>query len=393
MQWGETALGALYFAVMARYLGPALYGEWAYGIAAYVLIVGLVGLNFESLLILRLGRDKADAAEFLGLTLTLRLTLLGIGAVGLAAYALAAVSDPLATVLLLLVPALVGRGIAGWVRGAFLAYERMGDYIGIVAMLRAAEACCGVLYLIVGGGLLGVVALHALTAVGEAFFGLWRIRSRLTGFALGFGWHPAREVLAQGAVLGTAAVGYNWLVSGPIMLLRHSGLGWALLGQFALVSSLTMILVGSAHAFFSAALPVLSRSVSHGDAGVTYGRLTALAVAAVACVATLVAWLLGPPVATWALGPGYAIAGGLLGLFLPIGGLILAPAGYAQILLLADCRWLGAVSNIAAGLWLTAAFPPASAAWGLDGAVAATAGAWLIRATILIGWAEWRRSP
>ena len=106
VQWIETALNAVYFAMIARCLGPALYGQWAYGIAAYLLVIGLLGFGIEPLIMLRVGRDRDGAAGFVGLMLTLRLASLGLGAAALTAYALAAEPDPLGRlVLLLLLPA------------------------------------------------------------------------------------------------------------------------------------------------------------------------------------------------------------------------------------------------------------------------------------------------
>jgi hypothetical protein len=46
------------------------------------------------------------------------------------------------------------------------------------------------------------------------------------------------------------------------------------------------------------------------------------------------------------------------------------------------------VANLGAGLCLAAAFAPAVAAWNIQGAVLATAGAWLIGIAILIRWGE-----
>ncbi len=390
VSWIENALGAAYFAVMARCLGPALYGRWAYGIAAYVLVLGLVGFGFDTLTVLRLGRDRHDAAGFVGLTLTLRLAFLGLGAAGLAAYALAAEPDPVnAIVLLLLIPALVGRGVAFWTRICFLGYERMGDYLRVVTWWRSAEVGCGMVYLVSGGGLVGVVILHSLSWLGEAGFGLWRVHSRLTRYALRLDWHPAVEFIAQGAVLGLAAAAATWLIAGPIVILRHTGIALAQLGQFAIVSSLTMILVGSAQAFFAAALPVLSGMAGQGHSGMAaYGRLTAIIVAAGAAAAAGFGWLLGPPVAVWALGARYAAAGSLLAPFLLVGGAILAPTGYEQTLVLSGRRWPSAVANLGAGLCLAAGLAPAVAAWNIQGAVLATAGAWLIRAAALIAWGE-----
>jgi O-antigen/teichoic acid export membrane protein len=388
--WLETALAAVYFAVIARYLGPALYGQWAYGIAAYCLVLGVAGFGLDTLVLLRLGRNRPNAGDFLGLTLVLRLASLAVGAAGLAAYALAAAPDALTMlVLLLFLPALVGRGVAGWARIAFLGYGRVADYARIAVVLRSAEAACGIAYLVAGGGLVGIVVLHSLLWVGEAVLGVWRTRSHLTRFTLSFAWQPARDLIAQGAVLGISAAGYTWLVSGPIMLLQHAGVGMAALGQFAVVSSLTMILVGSAHAFFAAALPVLSRSTPRAASQMPgYGRLTALAVAVAAFAAAALGWLLGPPLAASVLGARYAIAGGLVGPFLLIGGVALAPTGYNQNLLLAGRRWPTALADLAGALCLAGAFQPAVAAWGLDGALAATAAGWLVRGAMLIGMGE-----
>lgn len=384
----ETALGAAYFAVIARYLGPNLYGHWAYGVASYTLVMGLVG-SFDILMLLHLGRDKRNADAFVGLTLMLRVALLGLGGLALAAYGIAAEPKGLTSlVLFLLIPALVGRGVALWARTCFLAYERMAAYMRLAALFRTAEAGCGIAYVCAGGGLLGVVCLHSLLWLGESGFGLWRVRSRLTDFALRFDWHSANQLLRQGTILGLATAASAWLTAGPIMLLRQSGIGMAQLGQFAIMSSLTMILVGSAEAFFCSALPVLSRSARRADAGMVYGRAAALAIVAGALAAAAAGWVLGPPIVDWALGVGYRAAGSLLAPFLLIGGAILSPIGYFHMLLVSGRRWPEAVANVSAGLWLAVALVPAAEVWDLNGAVLATGGAWLIRAAILIGWGE-----
>ncbi len=395
VNWAETLLGAGYFAVMARFLGPALYGNWAYGIAAYTLVAGVAGLGFDALIILRLGRERREGGDFLGLMLTLRLALLVLGAVGLAGYALVAEPDPLTRlVLLLFIPALLGRGVALAARNCFIAYERIADYAKFIALFRGFEAGCGVAYLVAGGGLIGVAVLHGLVWVGEAGFGLWRIRSRLTRYALHLQWREATALLAQAAVLGVSATGFTWLASGPIMLLGHTAVGPAQLGQFAVVSSLAMILVSSGQAFFVAALPVFSRSAMRADGGRAYGRFTLLAIAAAGIAAAGMGWLLGPPMVEWAFGPRYAVAGAMLAPFLLIGALILMPTGYEQTLLVAGRRWSLALAYLAGGITLAGALAPAVARWGLDGALLATAAGWLVRGAVLIGVGEinaWRQ--
>jgi O-antigen/teichoic acid export membrane protein len=389
VNWVETVLGAVYFAVMARFLGPTLYGSWAYGIAAYTLIAGLAGLGFDTLILLRLGRAKQDSGDFLGLILTLRIGLLVIGAAALAAYALVAELDPTTRlVLLLFIPAVLGRGMAVAARNCFTAYERMAGYAKFIALFRVAELACGSAYLAAGGGLVGVVVLHAAVWLGEAGFGLSRVYSRLTRCRLHLRWREAATMLAQAAVVGVSTVGFTWLVSAPIVLLGHAGVTLATLGQFAVASSLTMILVGSGHAFFVAVLPVLSRFASEPGAVLAYGRTAALGIGAAGAAVAGIAVLLGPPIVELVLGAGYTVAGAMLASFLLVGAVILAPTGYEQTLLVAGRRWPLALSYVAGGTCLAAGFFPAVAAWGLDGALAATAAGWLVRGAALIGMGE-----
>ena len=393
VQWIETVLNTGYFASIARCLGPAVYGQWAYGIAAYLLVIGLLAFGIDPLIMLRVGRDRGGATGFVGLMLALRLALLCLGAAALAAYALVAESDPLGRlVLLLLLPAVFGRGVALTARACFLAYERMADYAAYAALFRCAEAVCGIAYLLAGGGLVGIVVLHGAFWIGEALFGLLLIRSRLTHYTLHLSWRPARAVLGDGAILGLGTAAAAWLSAGPILILRHTSVSIAQVGQFAVVFSLTMILTGSAQAFFAAALPVLSRAAPPGDAGLTYGRLVALSVAAAAIIVAAGAWAFGPPLVAAVLGAHYARAGSLLSPFALTGGAILAPIAYSQTLLVCGRRWPVALADLAAALCLGATLAEAANIGGLDAAVLATGTAWLVRAAVLIGWAEARNA-
>ncbi len=390
ISWAEAGLGAAYLAVMARSIGPVLYGRWAYGIASYTLLVGLLG-SFDMLMLLRLGRDKWNAGGFIGLTLLLRIALLALGSCGLAIYALTAETDKAnALVMLLLVPALFGRGVALWVRMCFLGYERIAEYARFAVLCRIGEAACAIVYLAAGGGLFGIVALHSFSWLFEASLGVLRVRRQLTAFSLRFDLHAAAELIAQGAILGLATGGYAWLAAGPIIMLRRTHVAMGQVGEFAIVLSLTMVLVGSAESFASSVLPKLSRSQRRIEVGVNkgYGRLTAVALAVAALCASAIGWVAGPAAAGWVLGNRYALTGALLAPLALIGGTILLPIGYFHALLASNQRWPEAIANVWAGLLMAVALWPAVAAWGIDGAVGTTAAAWVLRAVILIAWGE-----
>lgn len=390
--WIEIGLRAVYVVAITRYLGAELYGVWAYAAAAYGLAIGLVGFGFDALLSIRLATEKRDAAHFAGVMLALRLGLLGLAGLGVAVYALAA--EPAGTVrviLLLMIPALLGRGLAYWARALFVAYERVGDYVRMAAILRLAEVASGIALLAAGGGIIAIVLVHAATWIAEGMIGLRMAHRRLTPCRPRLEFHMSSELLRHGAVLGLAASFVTWLTSGPLVLLRHADGDLATLGQLALALQLTMIGVATVQPFLMAALPVLSRSVARDDPRVaSYGAWAALISLLVFGGAAGIGILSGPPLVVWVFGPDFSLAGELVGPCMLIGGLIIAPIGYGQVLVVKGRRWPGAVAGGIGGVVLLITLPPAAASWGVYGAVMATIAAWLMRAVTLIACAPAR---
>lgn len=386
--WLEYGLRTIYIFVLAKFLGPELYGFWAYGLAVYGLIVGLVSFGIESLIPLRIGTDKASAPDYLGLTLAIRFILMGIAVGALTIYAFASESEKTSLiVLLLLIPAVVGRGLSFWARTCFLSYERVGDLARYSAAIRIAEAGIGIALLFVGAGLFSIVILHSVSWLIEGVVGLSLTRSRLAKWTLQCNRRDATDFLRQGAVLGLAAALMTWLAAGPLVLLRHYSDTAAQVGQLAIPLNFTLILVASAQSYLATALPVLSRSSQRQDPRLAL--FSALVVAAggfVSVAAGIVGLLFGQPVLVWALGPAYQVAGALLGPVLFISGLIIAPTGYAQLLLLRGYRWHGVFANGCGGLVLILGLPTAFTLWNLYGAAAIVGLAWFSRATLLIAF-------
>lgn len=384
--WIEFGLRAVYTIALARYLGPENYGIWAYGVAAYTFGIGLIGFGFDTLIPIRLGAGKRGAGDFVGLTLTLRMALLGLAAAMLASYAFWGEANQTSKIILLvLIPALIGRGMAAWARIFFIAYERTSDYVMIGTAIRTAEVCLGLIILASGGGIYPIAFLHVACAVIEGAIGLRLIRSRLTTYVRQFDGREAAAFLKQGAILGLASALLNFLISGPLILFRHFGNDLALVGQLAIPLQAMMIMFNSALVYLIAALPVLSRSAGRGDPRVaSYGNLTLLISAAVGIPAGIVGILFGPAAVSWILGPEYALAGTLLGPCLFIGTFMLAPTGYMQLLLVRGQRWHGAIANGTGVVALLVGMPIATTLWGAEGAILSIAIAWLLRAVVMV---------
>jgi O-antigen/teichoic acid export membrane protein len=392
--WIETVLHGLYVVAISHFLGPELYGAWAYAAAAYVFVLMLTQFGFDMLLPIRLGADRRNSAGFVGVTLTLRLGLLGFAATGLLLYAhVSEPAGPTRLALLLMIPALCGRGLALWSRIVFLGYERVGDYMKLAVAVRVVEVACGVVLLAAGSGLFAIIVLHSLAWVIEAAIGFGMVRRQLAPYRPVLDVGETVEQLRQGVVLGLATSLTGWLIAGPVILLRHVEGDLGRLGQFSLALQLAMIVVATAQAFLVAALPVLSRSVAREDPLLrNYGAIAALVTLVGFGAAAAVGFVLGPPLIAWVFGPEFARAGDLLGPCLLVGGLIVAPMGYAQLLILRGRRWPGVVASGIGGLVLIVSLPPAVDGWGLYGAVIATGFAWLARAIILMASATLRQA-
>ena len=62
-----------YVVVLARYLGPEVYGIFAYGQAWYLAFLFLTFLGLGEILIRQVGRDRERAASLVAQTLALRI--------------------------------------------------------------------------------------------------------------------------------------------------------------------------------------------------------------------------------------------------------------------------------------------------------------------------------
>ncbi len=393
--WIETVLRTVYLLFITRMLGSELYGIWAYTLAAYGIAVGMVSFGAEQQLPLRLGASKTGAAQYVGVALTLRLVLQVVAACGIAIYALwSENAGTTQLVMLLSVPAFFGRGLSIWARSVFVGYERTALHVRLSAIFRCLEVGSGVLALLSGGGIVTLIVIHSLFWLLEGAASLAQIRRHLTPLRAELDLGLIAEMIRKGAALGMAAALASWMMAGPIVMLRHGPADLILLGQVALALQISALLVASIQPFLAAALPVLSRSASLGDARVaTYGRSTILISALGTVVGAWLGYLLGPGLIVWAIGPEFETTGKLIWPSVVISGLILAPTGYGQYLLVHGYKWQGVIGGAFGAIVLTFGFSKAVGEMGAHGVMLAVAAGWLVRALVisLMGMREIRR--
>jgi len=309
------AVRGIYVVVLARYLGPEIYGLLAYGQSWYMAFLPLTALGLGSIIIREVGRNRERGSEVVATSLGLR-TLLAFGGAIACGIAGLFTETNVATEQLLLVfsIALVGRGIANWSEQVFAAYETSRYTLQQELLFRILEVIFGLVALGLGGGATAIAAVHAFIWWLQAIRGLYLVHHRLTAIRFKLPWQDLARLFIQGLPLCLSALFSGWLLQGPLVLYRHVAGAETDLGQLALAVQALVLLCTVPWSIGMASLPVLSRAVEREDGkdlwfaegmlrvGFLLGGMVALA-----------AMAFGPWLVEGVLGDGYALAGQMLG--------------------------------------------------------------------------------
>jgi O-antigen/teichoic acid export membrane protein len=390
---------AIYVVVLARFLGPDLYGLFAYGQSWYLAFLSLPLLGLGFILSREVGRDRSLGGRVAGRTLTLQFLATIVAAVLCGVAGWFADNEPAARPLLLVFSlALAGRSLSIWTRQAFNAFEVSKYTLRLERVFRPIEVVIGIAVLFAGGGAVGVAAVHAVTWWIQAFGGLVIVHRRLTPLRPVWDWPSLARLLVQGLPIGLHTIFVAWLTQGTLVLYRHLAEA-ADLGQLALAIQALAILSVVAGSVSMAALPVLSRTVARRDGkDRQFAEETLRAGFVVGAVAGLAGMTVGPWLVDLALGERYLLAGQLLGPAL----WLLAPLTWGNGLsavLVARGAFRGLpLCGLAGAASLTLTLPALVPGLGALGALLATGigtGAWALCSAVyllLTGALDLRRS-
>ena len=358
---------------IARWLGAELYGAWSFATTTYAFAVALTIFGLDVLLPLRLGRERQDRS-LLGTALLLRLGLIGLACAGLGVYALSFEGEPATRLaLLLMLPALVGRGLVLWSRSVFVGVDRNVTALKLAMALRIAEVALGLTCLALGAGLFTLLALHSLVWLLEAALSL-RAINREVPIRLRSDGRQLRALLAEGFPLALAAAGLAMLTAMPLILTRQITGDLETVGQLAMAMQIAAFAVIGAQGLLAAALPVIGRATSRADRRLRfYPALVALITVSVFGLAILAAHAFGASVVPAVMGAGFAPSGALLAPALLAGGMTVLPVGFWQILAAQKRAWSGVVASWSGAFALLVLLPPLVRADGGVGALAAAA--------------------
>jgi len=305
----------IYAIILARFLGPEIYGLFNYGLSWYLAFLPISVLGLNVFLAREIGSRRPGYEKFADRTLALRgiasfVVALSCGLIGW----LIETESVVRQLILIFSVALFGRGLALWTNSVFVAFEKSKYSFQQDALFRVLEIVTGVVLLLNGGGVIALALVHAIAWWLQGLRGVVLVRKHLLKVKADWDIQELKLLILTAIPFLFLNLSGAWLLQGPLVLYRHlSGMD-ANLGQLALAMQALFLLSGVPWAISQAVLPVLSRAVGRDDGkdkvfvegmlriGMIFGALAGLGGMA-----------LGPWFVPLIFGERYSHAGDLLG--------------------------------------------------------------------------------
>lgn len=305
----------IYVVILARVLGPKVYGIINYGIAWYLLFLPLTSMGMAVVLSRDVGQDRLKGHDTALHTLTLRIVLILMATAAYLSLSFFLEHDPASRMLVFFFTfALIGRSLSAWTETVYTAYEINKYSFRQHFIFRPLEVVLGLLVLMIWREALPVVLIHGLVWCVEAVYGLSMIHRRVFPLRLGMNFAKLNRIFFQGVPLGVAMLLMAFPNQGPLIFFRHLASASDMLGQLALAMQAFLILSYIPIALGSVMLPALSRSVARGDGKDRMYAETSLRISLLSgTVLILLGTVFGPWMMAQIFGDRYTQAGALIG--------------------------------------------------------------------------------
>lgn len=376
---------AIYAVLLARFLGPDVYGTFNYGLSWYLILLPATTLGLDVLISREIGKDPKKGIEIICNTLTIRivvtsaLTLLSI----IGAFIFES-STEVITLITVLSFALLGRSLYVWSKSVFTSLELVKRSFKIETIMRPSEIIFGTIVLINGGGIIEIAIVHSLSWWIQGYLSLHILKKLKPEIQLQFSGQVIIDILKASIPLGLTSIMGVWFLQGPIIMFRAmEGFG-SDLGQLTLIIQIFLMLSSFPNSIASASLPILTRSLIRKD-GKSHLFIDSMLRMIIITGGVTGIFLLsfGQPIVTLTFGHGYEIAGQFLGYIV----LISIPFSSAVLIArisLAEGKYASvARADIYSSILFTLCFYPVTHSIGFIGVILAMAVGQLLRLLLL----------
>jgi O-antigen/teichoic acid export membrane protein len=304
-----------YIIIIARVLGPQIYGMISYGIAWYLLFLPLTKMGMATVLSRDAGRSRQKGDHTATVTLALSIASIIVTTAAYIILSLFFETDPASrSIVLVFAFALIGRSLSAWTGSVYTAYECNQYSLRQEAIFRSLEIALGLVVIFIWKKALPVVAVHGFVWCCDAVYGLIIINRRVLVLRLNVKLKDMRRIFMQGFPLGVSMLLMAIPYQGPLVFFRHVASSGDVLGQLALAMQALFVLSNIPLALSGASIPVLSRSAIRRDGKDRVYAETMIRFSVLfGCSMALLGTAFAPWLTVKIFGARYAQAGNLIG--------------------------------------------------------------------------------
>ncbi len=253
--------GALFWVMVARFLGLSALGALAYGLALFSFFHTVSTLGLSAVVVRDVARDRSRAASYFGMTLAAGFLLsLAAALVMLGASGFTATSGDAKAVAAILAVALIPASIFFWSKAILSAAEQMAS----IALARLAEnlfkVTAGIGLLVWNGDVFTMAAVIVGSKSLSALFAFWSAR-RLARPNWSMDKNLLRYFSRQLPTFSMTALTNSLFWAAPMILLSRMA-GDVQAGLFGAAYKLVDMAISFALAYGGAMFPVASRTLT-----------------------------------------------------------------------------------------------------------------------------------
>jgi O-antigen/teichoic acid export membrane protein len=392
----NMATRMVYIILVARLLGPELYGLLAFSQSWYLafLPIGIFGL--ADIVLRTIAMHPSQAGDIAAKSLSIHLVMATAASIICAVLAWIILPDSDAPLLIsVLALALIGRTLSAWADNLFVAFDTGGNILLHEVFFRVAELIAAILILLSGGGLLLLAMFHAIVWCAHAARGVFVVRRDLIPIHITWQASALVPVALSGIPFLIIAFAGTWMMLGPIVLFHGLAGDDLVFSQYTLAMQILFMAAMLPLSLGHAAQPVVTRAAKRGDGkDLIYAHVILRLSFILGTIAGLGGLTFGPWLVEFLFGEKFAAAGQLVGLTLwcliPIFGTSAFPTvilahGHFRVLMFAA---------LAGALTMTCTLPLLAMGFGSRGAIVSVGlgyfGSLMVTSifTVKAGWAN-----
>jgi O-antigen/teichoic acid export membrane protein len=294
-----------YIFVIAKVLGPELYGLLVYGQSWYLALLPFSGLGLGSILAVSQSKRDDNARELASLVLAAR--IVSVSLLFLISITMALYLEAESTTMWLLVLfsfAILGKGASSWAINMFNALEHSKYELRIESIFRPLELLVGIGLVILTKNILLVALSHTLFICLQGYMSCRVLQSKLMPVRAKWEWQKLKSLIMSSSPMAISTPFNQLFLQGPVLLLKRVDAPLSMLGNFSLSMQAFMIINSLFTSVGLSAMPVLSR-VQQKSGVLKFARLSIQLSVIIGFGFYLIGSVIIEPVVRWIFASGY----------------------------------------------------------------------------------------